>query len=368
VWDRSGVTVYFSRPHEALPELTRLGYSTADTREGEWRVFAIQYHGLTIAVAQPMRVRNHLAADAAWSTLKPFFVLLPVLGLLIWMLVSRGLQPLARIARSVKARTPDSLDPLHEEKVPDEVKPLVFSLNDLLARLKSALDAQRAFVADAAHELRTPLTALQLQVQLVERATSDEDRAAALGELKSGLQRTIHAVQQLLTLARQEPGAAEYRIASVSLAQLVRNSVVEYERLAEARQIDLGVTQADEAALVSGDAEALRIMLSNLISNALRYTPTGGRVDVSCGTKDGRAFLEVADTGPGIPAAERERVFDRFYRRGGGSDDSNTGSGLGLSIVRTIANRHGAQVSLADSDSGGLLARVSFRLLEKAVS
>jgi two-component system OmpR family sensor kinase len=315
---------------------------------------------LTISVAQPMRVRNQLAADAAWSTLKPFFVLLPVLGVLIWVLVSRGLRPLGRIARSVQARTPDSLEPLQEVDAPDEVKPLVFSLNDLLARLKSALDAQRAFVADAAHELRTPLTALQLQVQLVERAESDEGRAAALGELKNGLQRTIHAVQQLLTLARQEPGAAEYRIAAVSLASLVRGAVLEHQRLAEAKSIDLGATQTDEAALVSGDADALRILLANLVSNALRYTPSGGRVDVSCGSREGVAFVDVADSGPGIPAVERERVFDRFYRRGGDSADSSTGSGLGLSIVRTIADRHGAQVSLDDSESGGLLVQVSF--------
>ena len=357
VWDRSGLTIYFSKPHQTLPELTRLGYSTADSREGEWRVFAIQYHGLTIAVAQPMRVRNQLAANAAWSTLKPFFVLLPVFGLLIWILVSRGLQPLARIARARKARTPDSLVPLEAGGVTEEAKPLVFSLNDLLARLKAALDAQRAFVADAAHELRTPLTALQLQVQLVERAESESARAAALGELKSGLQRTAHAVQQLLTLARQEPGAAEYRFATVNLAELVRQSVIEHSRLAESSGIDLGVTHADEAALVAGDADALRILLANLVGNALRHTPGGGRVDVSCGLRGGRAFLDVADSGPGIPAADRERVFDRFYRRGG---DNEAGSGLGLSIVRAIADRHDAQVSLGDSDSGGLLVCVLF--------
>ena len=360
VWDRNGFALYYSRPNQRLPELTQLGYSTASTDEGEWRFFAIQHHGLTIAVAQPMRVRHQLAASAAWSTLKPFFVLLPVLGLLIWVLVSRGLQPLARLAQSVQARTPQSLDPLPEIDIPEEAKPLVCSLNDLLSRLKVALNAQRAFVADAAHELRTPLTALQLQLQLVERAGSAGEREAALGELKSGLQRATHAVQQLLTLARQEPGAVEYCFEPVSLADLVCNSVVAHERLAEAKTIDLGVTEADVAAVVQGDADALRILLDNLVDNALRYTPAGGRVDVSCGVNGGQAFLEVADSGEGIPPDERERVFDRFYRRGGEGDGATTGSGLGLSIVRMIAERHRAQVTLADSEAGGLLVRVGF--------
>jgi two-component system OmpR family sensor kinase len=360
VWDLTGLRVYYSRPHQALPELTRLGYSTSASSEGDWRVFALQYHGLTIAVAQPMRVRNQLAADAAWSTLKPFFVLLPALALLIWIVVSRGLRPLAQLARSVQARTPDSLAPLAVSAVPEEVRPLVLAVNDLLARLKAALAAQRAFVADAAHELRTPLTALQLQLQLVERTSSDADRAAALAELKSGLVRSTHAVEQLLTLARHEPGAAEYRCAQVALAAVARDVVVELAPLANARQIDLGLTQADAAALVTGDSDALRVLLSNLVVNALRYTPAGGRVDVACSLRDGSPCIEVADTGPGIPAAERERVFDRFYRRGADDAGSIVGSGLGLSIVRIIAERHGAQVSLADADSGGLLARVVF--------
>lgn len=359
VWDQNGLTVFFSRPHYTLPELTRLGYSTTETGEGAWRLYAIQYHGQTIAVAQPMRVRDQLAAGAALRTLKPFLILLPVLGLLIWWMVGRGLRPLGRLAQSVQARTPDSLTPLPAEGVPEEVRPLVDSLNDLLTRLKTALDAQRAFVADAAHELRTPLTALQLQTQLVERSIADDERRAALGELKNGLQRATHTVQQMLTLARQEPGAVESSFAEVSLAQLVREGVTEHSRLADARGIDLGVVNADEAALVSGDAGALKILLSNLIGNALRYTPQGGRVDVSCSVEDGRAVLDVADNGPGIPAEERERVFDRFYRRGGEAS-GEAGSGLGLAIVRTIALRHGATVHLTDSESGGLLVRVFF--------
>ena len=370
VWDLTGLTVYYSQPHQSLPELTRLGYSTADTREGTWRVFAIQYHGMTIAVAQPMRVRDRLAAEAAWSSLKPFFVLLPALGFLIWILVSQGLRPLSRLARSVKSRTPDSLDPLREHDVPEEVKPLVVSLNDLLSRLKNALEIQRAFVADAAHELRTPLTALQLQVQLVERARSDEERAAALGDLKSGLHRASHAVQQLLTLARHEPDAADYRREHINLAQLVRDCVVTHQQLADVRQIDLGVTQAADPTFVFGDADALRILLANLVGNALRFAPAQGHVDVACGSRGDLAFLEVADNGPGIPIDERKRVFDRFYRReaGQGGEVSSSGSGLGLSIVRSIADRHGATIVLADADSGGLLVRVEFPVATAAAS
>ena len=357
VWDRSGLTIYYSRPHESLPEVTQIGYSTADTREGEWRIFSIQYHGTTIAVAQPMRVRRQLAADAAWSTLKPFFVLLPVLGVLIWVLVGHGLLPLTRLARSLHERDVGALDPLSAAGVPEEAQPLVSSLNDLLARLKKAIDAQRAFVADAAHELRTPLTALQLQAQLVERANTDEERSAALAELKNGLQRTSHVVQQLLTLARQEPGATDSPTAEVRLAELVRQSVVAHSPLAEAAAVDLGVADADETLAVEGDADALRILIDNLVANAVRYTPAGGRIDVVCARRDGAALIEVADSGPGIPEDERARVFDRFYRRGG---DGQQSSGLGLSIVRTIAERHGAQVQLDDSPTGGLLARVVF--------
>lgn len=357
VWNNEGLTVYYSRPHQSLPDLAQLGYSTEETPEGAWRIFAIQYDGETIAVAQPVRVRSQLAADAALRTLKPFLVLLPVLGILIWVLVDRGLKPLTRLAGSVGARTPDALDPLPEGEVPEEARPLVQALNDLLARLQNALAAQRAFIADAAHELRTPLTALQLQVQLVERATADADRAAAIGDLKRGLQRAVHAVQQLLTLARQEPGAAQRPFAPVHLADIARQAVADHAPLAEAKGIDLGVATADEAVVVEGDTEALRILFANLIGNAVRYTPTGGRVDVGVIAADGHARVEVADNGPGIPPAERERVFDRFYRRGG---EDEGGSGLGLAIVRTIAERHCAKVCLDDAPGGGLLARVDF--------
>ena len=359
VWNPSGLTVYSSRRHQSLPEITQLGYSTASSEEGEWRVFALQHHGMTIAVAQPMRVRDQLAAASAWQTVKPYLVLLPVLGILLWLLVSRGLKPLGDFAALIKDRRADSLEPLDTADLAEEIEPLAQSLNELLGRLKVALAAQRAFVADAAHELRTPLTALQLQVQLIERADSDSTRLAALNELKQALQRTAHTMHQMLTLARQEPGAVDDRHDTVVLAQLAEDVVIEHERLAESRQIDLGISRSDPKTLVTGDAEALRILLSNLVSNAVRYTPQGGRVDVSCGIDEDGPFLEVTDNGPGIAPDERTRVFDRFYRTERTSNEV-PGSGLGLSIVRAIAERHRAKVVLDSSADGGLRCLVRF--------
>lgn len=356
VWSSEGETLYYSRPHRVLPDRAQLGFATVDTPSGAWRVFALQQHGQTLQVAQPMEVREHRAAAAALRTLTPFLVSLPVLGLLIWFIVGRGLQPLNRIARSVQARTPASLTPLEIGNVPAEVRSLVVALNDLLARLQAALDAQRAFVADAAHELRTPLTALQLQVQVADRAGSDEERRLAMAELMAGLHRTSHAVQQLLTLARSESAPPAPAVA-VSLLEAARATVIEHQPLAAAKRIDLGLADGSKAATVAGDVDGIRVLLANLVGNALRYTPAGGRIDVATGTAEGRPYLMVDDSGPGIPADERERVFARFYRRPG---ERENGSGLGLAIVKAVASRHGAEVTLQTSPAGGLRVAVQF--------
>lgn len=359
VWDRSGVTVYYSQPHRSLPGLTQLGYSTVSTSEGNWRVFAIQYRDETIEVAQPLQVRNTQAATAALRTLTPFLFLLPLLGLLIWFIVSQGLKPLMRLTAAVLERNPDSLEPLPAPASTEELQPLVMALNELLARLKSAMHSQRAFIADAAHELRTPLTALQLQVQLLERANDAAARQTAIADVKAGLHRTTHVVQQLLTLARQEPGATDQNAAIVNLAEIAQQVVIDHQLLAEAKHIDLGISAIPVNAPVLGNSDAIRIMLANLISNAIRYTPEHGNIDVLVGITD-HSYVSVSDSGPGIPPEERSRVFDRFYRQPG---SNATGSGLGLAIVKTIAQRLHAHVSLLDADTGGLCARVDFPVI-----
>lgn len=357
VWGSDGVRRYYSHPDADLPNRAQLGYETVGTPEGKWRVFSVQQRGLVFQVAQPMSVRNELAAGTALRTLAPFLLLLPALGLLIWFTVGRGLRPLDAMAHAVEARTPAALHPLPERGLPEEIQPLATALNDLLRRLDRALVAQRQFVADAAHELRTPLTALGLQIQLAERAATPEERAVAFVTVKEGLARAAHLVRQLLTLARQEPDAAQRPFAAVDLVDVSRQVIADHAPLATAKGIDLGLARAD-AASVDGDREGLRVLLANLVDNAIRYTPQQGRVDLSVYISDEGPIVEVADNGPGIPVEDRARVFDRFYR---GESADIPGSGLGLAIVKNVADRHQARVVLADGAGGqGLTVRVVF--------
>jgi two-component system OmpR family sensor kinase len=364
IWDQSGARLYVSRSDSGLPEAAQIGFATVSAPGGDWRVYTTGFADLIVEVAQPMRVRERYAFAASVRTLAPVLLILPLLAFLVWRIVGRSLAPLEHLAQAVGSRTPASLQPLPESDAPAEALPLVRSVNDLLRRLGAALDTQRAFVADAAHGLRTPLAALKLQLQLVERASDAGERRAALADLRAGRDRTTHVVQQLLTLARAEPEAAAALAGEpVSLAELVGEAVADHSLVAETKGVDLGATEAAKAAVVTGDATALRSLLSNLVENAIRHTPRGGRIDLAAGVADARPYLEVADNGPGIAEGDRARVFDRFYRRGSGAD---SGSGLGLAIVKAIADRHSATVSLHDTAGGGLTVRVDFPLAAAA--
>ncbi len=358
IWDKSGVQLFLSQPRRELPQNAQLGFTTIATDSGQWRVFSTLAEGQVVQVAQPVRARQELAASMALRTIVPLLAVLPFLAALIWITIARGLRPLDRVAAAVARRSPTVLEPVDERGLPREVQPLVHALNGLLDRLGSALDAQRAFVADAAHELRTPLTAVHLQAQLAERATTDAERSAALHELKGGIERATRLVEQMLTLAREEPGVAETAAAVVDLAGVAREIIGDLAPQAGAKRIDLGLS-AEGAPSIRGDAQALRTLVSNLVDNALRYTPPGGRVDVVIGDDAGRASLSVRDNGPGIAPDDRSRVFDRFYR--GTAAESAGGSGLGLAIARRIAERHGATIKLGlGIDGAGLGVTVTF--------
>lgn len=356
-WSSAGDLLYRSHPFPPLPAAMVEGWSTVSWQGEPWRVYTLKTLGGLIQIAQSIGERRQTANEIALHLLAPLAILLPGLGLLAWFGLDRGLRPLQEVVEAVELRTPDSLHPLPDHELPHEVGTLVGALNGLLARLAEALASQRQFTADAAHELRSPLTALSLQAEVAERTTDPDKRSVALRTLRKGIVRASHLVEQLLTLARLDPDAAQTAFLPVRLDDIARMVVGEFAPLAADRGIDLGLATAD-AALISGDGDALRVLLGNLVDNAIRYTPRGGRVDVAVLAANGQMHLEVSDDGPGIPEAERGRVFDRFYR---GTGAREAGSGLGLAIVKRIVDRHGACIRLAEgADGRGLTVSLSF--------
>jgi two-component system OmpR family sensor kinase len=322
-----------------------------------WRVYT-QLDGFRIIqVAHPLSLREEMATSLTRRAVMPLVLLLPLLGVGIWIIVGHALRPLSRISSALRARTPASLEPLPQQDLPEELAPLLGSLNDLLQRLNRALEAQRHFVADAAHELRSPLTAVQLQLQLVKRAASDDERTLALTRLERGVQRSTRLVQQLLTLARQDPQEPRVDHESVDLDRLAREVIADFEPMAQRDRLTLAL-ESQGPLHFRGDGESLRVMLGNLVDNAIRYTSRGG-VIVRVQQRDGSAVLEVEDTGAGIPAEERARVFDRFYRVPGQKIEE--GSGLGLAIVKRVADRHRGRISL-DAGAGQSGLRVTVEL------
>jgi len=364
IWDRNGVLQFYSRPNFALPRPPEPGFSNINWHGQQWRVFT-QSEGLrTIQVAHPLSLRREMAADLARRAVQPLLALIPILAVLIWIVVGRALRPLQVLSRDVRARSATDLAALSFAALPDEVRPLVGSLNDLLQRLQRAIESQGQFVADAAHELRTPLTAIQLQLQVLQRAESQSERDAALQRLSEGIRRSTHLVQQLLTLARQEPGSAAPEKESIDLRELAERVAADFELFARDKTIDLKLDL--QTAVVPGEAEGLRVMLNNLVENAIRYTPAGGRVSVIVRRGDGESTVAVNDSGHGIPEDQRGRVFDRFYRAGGRDSVGESrgdfeGSGLGLAIVKRVVDRHSGRIDLG-AGSGGTGLSVVVRL------
>jgi signal transduction histidine kinase len=356
IWTMNGTALYLSHPGTALPDRAILGFSDVDAGNRRWRVYSMVARNRIIQVAQPLELRRDLAAAAALRSLRPLLIFAPLMALLIWLLVDRALRPVQRLAQEVRLRDAGSLAPLAEHGLPSEVQPVAHAINSLLERLKLAFDSQRAFVADAAHELRSPLTALKLQLQLMARAGDEPARQAAAARLEQGVERATRLIGQLLIAARTAPGETGAAMQPLDLCELARQAVAEAWPLAEARRIDLWL-DAPAAAGVTADADALRILMRNLLDNAIRYTPEGGRVDMAIMPAPDGLLLRVDDSGPGIPPAERERAFQRFYR---GQRADSDGSGLGLAIVANIAARHGAGVALLDAPLGGLRVELRF--------
>jgi len=367
VWDRGGHLLSLSGSGSAPPFSDVPGLSHSGGGEDAWHIYSIVIGDRVVQAAQRGSARESLAAESASKLLAPVIALTLLIGALLVVALRRGLRPLDAAASDVAARSAVSLDPIDTGGVPSEIHPLIHALNGLMQRLAEAFGVQRQFVADAAHELRSPITALRLQLQLLERVRDDAQRHAAIDDLKLGVERAQRLIAQLLDLSRVEPDAPAPRRQRVDLALLVQQAVVRHSPAAERKGIDLGADIGSAPVYVDADPQQIDVLLDNLIGNAIRYTPSGGRIDAVAQLQADRPALLVRDTGPGIDLAERDRVFDRFYRgEAGQNDKAGPGSGLGLAIVDAIAKRHRARVRLESPASGGLEARVEFETVPSA--
>jgi two-component system, OmpR family, sensor histidine kinase TctE len=313
---------------------------------------------LLVQVAETRKQRNALSSRIIAGVLLPQFAIIPLAVILVWLGLTRGLAPLTRLQSRIRERRPDDLSPIDMRTVPEELRPMVAAFNDMMTRLQDNLDAQQRFIAAAAHQLKTPLTGLKTQVELAQRENDGAHLRDYLQRIAAGVDRASHMTYQLLQLARAEashekPLARE----SVDLDALVRDVTMNCAPRALARNIDLGFEEAGAEAKIFGVPLLLREMIENLVDNAIKYTPAGGRVTVRL-----RPWfdpvLEVEDSGIGIASEDRERVFDRFFRVLGTDAE---GSGLGLAIVREIADLHRASIEVLDNPQGqGTLIRLLF--------
>jgi len=297
--------------------------------------------GERIAVAQELGLRNEIARDGALRTVMPFLILVPVLLLIVADLVRKLFQPIAALSKEIDQRAEQELHPVEDRHLPVEVRPFAVAINRLLARVSQTMDSQRRFVADAAHELRSPLTALSLQAERLAGAEMSNLARERLTVLRQGIERGRNLLDQLLTLAKAQ-SATDLPKSPVSIQAIYRRVLEDLMPLAEAKHIDIGVEGTQDAEVWASEMDMIAVV-KNLVDNAIRYTPEGGRVDLSVGVSAGKAVLGIQDSGPGISLEERSRVFDPFYRTSG---SEQIGSGLGLSIVQTIANRIGAEIRL----------------------
>jgi two-component system, OmpR family, sensor histidine kinase TctE len=299
----------------------------------------------TVLVAETTAKRSRMAREILVGSLFPELLIAAATLVIVWFGVKRGLAPLARLSEEIKARSPVDLRPI-EAAGPEETQPLVAALNGLFGEMAQARRSQQRFLADAAHQLRTPLAGLQAHTELALAQPLPEPCRAQIEQVHAATIRTARLANQLLALARAEPGARSEAV-DLDLKALAGAEAEAWVRGALARDLDLGFEL--EPAPVRGDAFLLREALANLVHNALQYTQRGGHVTVRTGKRGEHSFVEVEDDGPGIPAAERERALERFYRVPG---TPGTGSGLGLAIVRDIAAAHGASIRLEEGISG----------------
>ncbi|MBC3831805.1 sensor histidine kinase N-terminal domain-containing protein [Undibacterium amnicola] len=358
IWDTQKRLLYRNNaaPETPLTTDTTSGFGWTQLNGQPWRTYSIWNapHRLQIQIAEPISHRKDISGRFAYKLLLFAVLVLPLMAGAIWWMINRLFRALQHSADQVSQRTPNDLEKVDLAGAPVELHSLLTALNHLFERVSHAMEQEQRFTANASHELRTPLAAIKANLQVIQRARNDQERDEAAAGLLISVDRATRLVGQLMTLSKLDPqDARDPALQTYDLQQFLAKQVAEFTSIAEKKQLHLLSDLQAASCLMNPDT--LAIMLRNLIDNAVRYTPAGGQIELACGSVDGRAFLRVSDSGPGIPAEMREKVFERFFRL---PSASASGSGLGLSIVKSIVRSHDAQLELGEAAGQGLIVTV----------
>jgi two-component system sensor histidine kinase QseC len=363
VWRNDGFLVFQSANAPNTPITEQLGFSKTTTPDGKvWRNYSVwdDRQHLRAVVSESNEDRMQLVRSIAIKSMNPILLGMPLFILLMWLSVRRGLGPLTDLDQAIARRDANSLTPIDESKSPRELQPIVRELNKLIGRMKQSLENERRFNANAAHELNTPLAAIQTHVYVARTTTDEAERQKALDQARIGLERSIRLVGQMLAIARIDHRQAQADVIWLDLSEIAQGVCAELALLALRRDQTLELIAAPEPTRMAGSPDLLHRLISNLVDNALRYARDGGNIVVEVRRTSTGVRLTVQDDGPGIPADQLDRVFDRYYRL---ADQGPRGTGLGLAICRTIAEIHQGKISLAQGPGGqGLVVTCDFQV------
>lgn len=358
IWDDAGNLILKSTNLPVTDiSAEQSGFSDNHFSNYDWRIFSLtsidgKYRCVT---AERIDVRNELIEDVSEGLLELFIVLVPVLSITMWFAISQGLAPLQRLTTQIKSRSADKLNPITSTDTPAEIQTITEALNQLLSRLKSTLAREKRITSDAAHELRTPLSAVKLHAELARKADNASDRITAIDQVMRGIDRTTHLVNQLLALARLEPEEFSQKLKQIDIGNILVEETALQAPIAEDKHLELSITDNDHV-IARVDETSLRLLIRNLLSNAISYTPIGGIICLSLINDEKKFRLIVEDNGPGIPEDERGRVLERFYRL---QNHQETGCGIGLSIVAQVVELHHATLSMDTAEKGSGLRVVA---------
>ena len=360
IWDGLGNLVLKSQNAPIQPMTDKInGFDNKYFLGQDWRVFSLHSNNphYQCITAERIDVRNDLIDKLNSDLFLLFIILVPALSIVMWFAIKQGLDPLQNLASQIGRRDASKLDAVSEAHVPTEIKTIAGALNSLLSRLSLALDREKRITSDAAHELRTPLAAVRLHAELAQKAKNKDDRINAINHVLQGIDRTNHLVDQLLALARLEPESFSKNLEQLNLKPIVIDETALLAPIAHRKNIDISVNESNSA-YINADRTSLRLLIRNLLINAIYYTRDNGKIEVTVFSSNESVDLIIEDNGPGIPVDQRERVFERFYRI---ENHDKPGCGIGLSIVMRVAELHNAILKMSQPTSGsGLIVTVSF--------